>query len=212
MLINKITHAYESFTLDIENLNLEHNNIIGLIGKNGAGKTTLMDILSQMVKANTTFDVSSYNENDVLYIPTDLEPYTYLTVVEFCKIVLDYSSSEKDVNTIMNDLELLDKENIYISELSKGQQKKLSLINMFLNQYSLVILDEPFNSVDLQYTYEMKNIITALKQTSTVLVSSHIVDTLVDICDEFIYLDNGQVKKVFKNSGNKKELEEELFD
>ena len=74
MFIQKINHKYKNFELDIENLEIENNKIIGLIGENGAGKTTLMDILSKMIKANTSFDVQDYNENDILYIPSQVSP------------------------------------------------------------------------------------------------------------------------------------------
>ena len=70
MIIRRINHKYKNFELDIENLEIENNKIIGLIGENGAGKTTLMDILSKMIKANASFDVQDYNENDILYIPS----------------------------------------------------------------------------------------------------------------------------------------------
>ncbi|MDD6907031.1 MAG: ATP-binding cassette domain-containing protein, partial [Finegoldia magna] len=95
MIIRKINHKYKNFEIDIENLEIGSNKIIGLIGENGAGKTTLMDILSEMIKANTSFDVQDYNENDILYIPSQVSPYYFLTVSEFCKIVNEYSPSSK---------------------------------------------------------------------------------------------------------------------
>ena len=73
-------------------------------------------------------------------------------------------------------------------------------------------MDEPFNSIDLKYSYEIKKLILQLKKNSTVLISSHILDSLVDICDEFVLLKNGSVKKVFTNSKDKKQLEDEIFE
>ena len=212
MNINKIVHNYEKFTLNIENININNNKVIGLVGENGAGKTTLMDILSQMVIANDTFNVEDYDENDILYIPSDMTPYSFLTVNEFCDIVISYSGSKRSPDKVIIELGLEDKKDVLISKLSQGMKKKLTLINLLLNDYSLVVLDEPFNSVDLQYSYEIKDIIMKLKENSTVLISSHIVDSLVDICDEFILLKDGTIRKVFENTGNKKELEAELFD
>lgn len=212
MKINKIVHNYENFTLNIENITINNNKVIGLVGENGAGKTTLMDILSQMIKANDTFDVDSYRGNDILYIPSDITPYNFLKVNEFCDIVISYSNSSRDPDEVMTELGLEDKKDVLISKLSQGMKKKLTLINLLLDDYSLVVLDEPFNSVDLQYSYEIKDIIMKLKENSTVLISSHIVDSLIDICDDFIFLKDGSVHKVFENTGNKKELEAELFD
>ncbi len=211
MKINKIIHHYGDFTLDIEKLFIEDHKVIGLIGENGAGKTTFMDILSQMVIANDTFDLEGYLEEDVLYIPSDMTPYNFLKVNEFCDIVISYSDSNRTTDEVIKRLELEDKKDVLISELSQGMKKKLTLINLLLDNYPLIILDEPFNSVDLQYSYEIKNIITDLREDSTVLISSHIVDSLIDICDEFIFLEDGMVKKTFVNTGDKEELEAELF-
>lgn len=212
MFIRKINHKYKNFELDIENLEIENNKIIGLIGENGAGKTTLMDILSRMIKANTSFDVQDYNENDILYIPSQVSPYYFLTVSEFCKIVSEYSNSNKSSGEIINTLGLTEKKDTLISDLSEGMKKKLTLINILTGDYSLIIMDEPFNSIDLKYSYEIKKLILQLKENSTILISSHILDSLIDICDEFVLLKNGSVKKVFVNSKDKKQLEDEIFE
>lgn len=212
MFIRKINHKYKNFELDIENLEIGNNKIIGLIGENGAGKTTLMDILSKMIKANTSFDIQDYNENDILYIPSQVSPYYFLTVSEFCKIVSEYSNSTKSSEEIINTLGLTDKKDTLISDLSEGMKKKLTLINILTGDYSLIIMDEPFNSIDLKYSYEIKKLILQLKKNSTILISSHILDSLIDICDEFVLLKNGKVKKVFVNSKDKKQLEDEIFE
>lgn len=212
MFIRKINHKYKNFELDIENLEIENNKIIGLIGENGAGKTTLMDILSGMIKANAGFDVQDYNENDILYIPSQVSPYYFLTVTEFCKIVSEYSNSNKSSGEIINTLGLTEKKDTLISDLSEGMKKKLTLINILTGDYSLIIMDEPFNSIDLKYSYEIKKLILQLKENSTILISSHILDSLIDICDEFVLLKNGNVKKVFANSKDKKQLEDEIFE
>ena len=212
MIIRRINHKYKNFELDIENLEIGNNKIIGLIGENGAGKTTLMDILSKMIKANASFDVQDYNENDTLYIPSQVSPYYFLTVSEFCKIVNEYSPSSKTSEDLIVELGLEDKKDTLISELSEGMKKKLTLINILTGDYSLIIMDEPFNSIDLKYSYEIKKLILQLKENSTILISSHILDSLIDICDEFVLLKNGKVKKVFANSKDKKQLEDEIFE
>ncbi|MDU5273246.1 MAG: ABC transporter ATP-binding protein [Finegoldia magna] len=212
MFIQKINHKYKNFELDIENLEIGNNKIIGLIGENGAGKTTLMDILSKMIKENASFDVQDYNENDILYIPSQVSPYYFLTVSEFCKIVNEYSNSNQSAGEIINTLGLTEKKDTLISELSEGMKKKLTLINILTGDYSLIIMDEPFNSIDLKYSYEIKKLILQLKENSTILISSHILDSLIDICDEFVLLKNGNVKKVFVNSKDKKQLEDEIFE
>ncbi|WP_208559306.1 ATP-binding cassette domain-containing protein [Marinilactibacillus kalidii] len=212
MMINQIKHEYSNFSLDISNLMLKDNSIIGLIGENGAGKTTLMNILSGMQIANTEMQLGNYKFENILFIPSDLDPYDYMTVLEFITIVINYSNSIISPQSIIEKLELNEKKDTLISELSQGMKKKLTLINLFLNSYNLIILDEPFNSVDIKYIYQIKKIIIDLKKESIILISSHILDTLADICDEFIYLEDGKVKKTFSNNKNFSTLERELFE
>ena len=83
---------------------------------------------------------------------------------------------------------------------------------MFLKSYQLIILDEPFNSIDLEYVYQLKKIIRNKGMKSTFLISSHILETLNDLCERFILLENGKVKKTFLSQNSIKELEKEIFD
>lgn len=212
--INEIIHEYAgNFQLRIQDLHLPKNSIIGLVGENGSGKTTLMSILSGYLKASTSCNVSMGQPNaNVLFIPSDMELYNFLTVEELIRLVKKYSSAEVDGNALLELLELTDKATCSIDELSLGMKKKLTLLPLFLKPYDVVILDEPFNSIDLGYIYKLKQILKAQKQQSTILLSSHILETLVDLCDSFVLISNGQIKKVFKNNGNIQQVEGEIFE
>ncbi|RLU60038.1 ATP-binding cassette domain-containing protein [Streptococcus iniae] len=210
--INKIVHKYSNFELDISQMEIADNQIVGLIGSNGAGKTTLMNVLSRFLVASDAFDVSGLNEDKILYISSDLVPFDYMSVEEFVNIILKYSKSEKKCSTILDELQLQEKRNTQISDLSQGMTKKLSMVNIFINDYDLIILDEPFNSIDVNYIFQLKRLLLKLKKTTTIIISSHILDTLNDICDEYIYLKDGKVAKHMKNTGKIDELERELID
>lgn len=212
MKINKIVHKYSTFELDISQMEIADNQIVGLIGSNGAGKTTLMNVLSRFLVASDAFDVSGLNEDKILYISSDLVPFDYMSVEEFVNIILKYSKSEKKCSTILDELQLQEKRNTQISDLSQGMTKKLSMVNIFINDYDLIILDEPFNSIDVNYIFQLKRLLLKLKKTTTIIISSHILDTLNDICDEYIYLKDGKVAKHMKNTGKIDELERELID
>lgn len=212
MYIKKIQHEYNNFTLALEEINLTENKIIGLVGENGSGKTTMMSLLSGFLQANRAFELSDdYNVDDILFIPSSLQLYDYLTVGEFVYLIVKQARKPADVQMVLEKLQLIDKKDIIIRDLSQGMQKKLTLINIFVKQYSLLILDEPFNSIDMGYVYHLNQQLRALKERSTILVSSHILDTLNDLCDEFIYLKQGSVAKRFSNS-NPHVLERELFE
>ena len=212
MYINQIAHAYSNFRLQINDLELPEGEIIGLLGENGAGKTTLMNMLSGYYEANQTFDVEDFDVDNILYIPSDLEPYPFLTVSEFVTLIINHTGGIKTVEQLISELNLKGKEDTRIEELSQGMRKKLSLINLFIRDIGLLILDEPFNSIDVTYITQLKSILRAFKGKTTILISSHILDTLNDLCDSFVLLKNGKVDKIFANTGSIRELEEQFYD
>ena len=212
MYIKQITHAYSNFRLQITDLKLPEGEIIGLLGENGAGKTTLMNMLSGFYEANQTFDVEDFDVDNILYIPSDLEPYPFLTVSEFVTLIINHTGGIKTSEQLISELNLKGKEDTRIEELSQGMRKKLSLISLFIRDIGLLILDEPFNSIDVTYITQLKSILKTFKGKTTILISSHILDTLNDLCDSFILLKNGEVAKTFANTGSIRELEEQLYD
>lgn len=212
MYIKQIAHAYSNFRLQITDLKLPEGEIIGLLGENGAGKTTLMNMLSGYYEANQTFDVEDFDVDNILYIPSDLEPYPFLTVSEFVTLIINHTGGIKTAKQLISELNLKGKEDTRIEELSQGMRKKLSLISLFIRDIGLLILDEPFNSIDVTYITQLKSILKTFKGKTTILISSHILDTLNDLCDSFILLKNGEVSKTFANTGSIRELEEQLYD
>ncbi|MBK0348251.1 ATP-binding cassette domain-containing protein [Aerococcaceae bacterium zg-ZJ1578] len=212
MKIIKLVHQYKDFKLDISDLTIHQGKTIGLIGENGAGKTTLMNVLSGLLKVNGEFICANINLEDILFIPSELQPYDFLTVKEFCQLVLSYNNSDKDIVTLLEELELIEHSEKRISELSQGMRKKLTLIMLYVKPHQLIILDEPFNGIDVKYVLQLKQLIKSLKEKSTVVISSHIIDTLYDLCDEFIFLKDGTVSKIIGSHQTKEELEREIVD
>lgn len=214
MNIRKIKHEYKKgFSLEVENLEIPSNKIIGLVGENGAGKTTLMSILSGFMKANKVYEVETEKKDFTIgFIPSEIKIYDFLTVEEFVQLFVDFSSTEMSVDEIISLLEMEEKRKTSIDELSQGMQKKLTLIPIMTKKYDLIILDEPFNSIDVKYIYKLKQLLQNIKQRATILISSHILDTLVDLCDDFIVLDAGRVKDTFENTKTITDMEERIFE
>lgn len=212
MQIKKIHHRYKNFELEIGEINLPEKSVTGLVGANGAGKTTMMYLLSGMRKANVTMQAEGWNKEEILFIPSELEAYDYLTVKEFAEIVIKYSKGDANAEEILAELNLTEQKEMLISDLSQGMRKKLNLVPLFLKPYRLIILDEPFNSIDLEYVYQLKQLIRKKSAESAFLISSHILETLNDLCQEFILLEDGKVKKTFSSQQTVKELESEIFD
>lgn len=212
MKIQELSHKYAQFELNILNLELKPNTVIGLIGENGAGKTTFMNVLSGLIPANVMLNIENYDENKILFIPSDLQPYDFLSVAEFCELILSFNHSIINAEKLLYQLELVQHKDKRIVNLSQGMKKKLSLIPLFIADYDIVILDEPFNGIDIKYIRQLKQLIQALRNKATILISSHILDTLYDLCDEFVFMQDGKIKKVIDSHQSKEDLERELFD
>ncbi|MGL5042164.1 MAG: ATP-binding cassette domain-containing protein [Culicoidibacterales bacterium] len=194
MYIRKIAHSYEKFTLDVNNITLKETGIIGLVGENGSGKTTFMSIFSQKMMANQTYEVEgNLREEEILFIPADLVLYDLLTVNEFLTLHLKYSNSSKGLKELLERLHLTDKSDTLIQDLSFGMKKKLTLAPLFSQEVKVVILDEPFNGIDVKFLLILKEDLKKRAQKCLIIISSHILDALIDMSGEIIFIKNGQI-------------------
>lgn len=212
MKLIKLSHSFENFYLQLENISFEKGKILGIIGENGAGKTTLMNAISGNLDINGVIETEGIDSNNILYIPSYLTAYQFLTVSEFLDLVLEYNDTTINKSKLLKVLKLEDKEFSLICELSEGMNKKISLVPIFIRKYDLLILDEPFNSIDIKYIFELKKYIKDLSKTCCVLISSHILETLSDLCTDFYVIKNGKIVKTINNRNNIKELESEIFE
>jgi ABC-2 type transport system ATP-binding protein len=139
--------------------------------------------------------------------------YDYLTVEEFLSFVTKYNPTTMSAQTLLERLELEEKKDVLIEHLSQGMRKKLTLVPLFLQSYQLVLLDEPFNSIDFQYIYQMKQYLRHICQdtNTAVILSSHIMDTMADLCDQIYVIQEGNIQKRIDNPKSVKELEEAIF-
>lgn len=212
MKLIKLLHKFENFTLNVENIEFEKGKIIGIIGENGAGKTTLMNAISKNLEINGILETENIDTEKILYIPSFLTAYPFLTVSEFIDLILKYNTVNISKTEILKILDLEDKNSTLISDLSDGMSKKLSLAPIFIRKYELLILDEPFNSIDIKYIFELKKYIKNLSKNSCILISSHILDTLSDLCTNFYVIKSGSIVKRIDGSTNIRDLESEIFE
>lgn len=179
------------------NLEIEEGKILGILGKNGAGKTTLFESLYQSQKYSGEILWQSKNllRENISYLETENYFYPYITGKEY----LSYFSKEKLVKTI----ELAEKFQLpiekFVQYYSSGMKKKLALIGMLMLDKPINILDEPFNGVDFEGVHLLYDIILELKQSNkTVIISSHIIETLFHTCDRIVTLENGKISNIFE--------------
>ncbi|OSY88870.1 ATP-binding protein [Tenacibaculum holothuriorum] len=215
--INNITKKYGSTqVLNIEELEIPRGQSFGLVGNNGAGKTTLFNLLLDLIRPTS----GKINNHDVqVNTSEDWKNFTgsfidesfligYLTPQEYFEFIGDLRGMNKeDIKTFLNQFEeffngeILGKKK-YLRDLSKGNQKKAGIVAAMMGNPQVVILDEPFANLDPTTQIRLKNIIKKLTEDRdiTVLVSSHDLSHVTEVCERIVVLDKGDVVKDIETS------------
>lgn len=203
-----ITKSYGSATvLDIDQLDIDSGECIGLVGNNGAGKTTAFSLLLDLIRP-TTGEIQSKGQDvseseewkaytsaflDESFLVDFLTPDEYFefvgglhkwTKADTAKFVLQF---EEFCNG-----EILGKQK-YIRDLSKGNQKKVGIIGALIGYPEIVILDEPFASLDPTSQIRLKQIIKDRLAAHTFLISSHDLTHVADVSSRIIVLERGKI-------------------
>lgn len=220
-----LSKAYGGTTvLKISELNIPKGQSFGLVGNNGAGKTTYFSLLLDLIKptsGNITNNDITVNESE------DWKPFTsafidesfligYLTPEEYFYFIGDLRGQNKaDVDALTAQFEdffngeIIGKKK-YLRDLSKGNQKKAGIVAALIGNPEVIILDEPFANLDPTTQIRLKQILKDLaqKQGVTILVSSHDLMHVTDVCDRIVVLEKGEiVKDLETNPTTLKELE-----
>ena len=182
-------------------LNLRPGTIHGLVGANGAGKTTLINCLYGLESdfAGTVRDTAgrAVREHTGL-LPYEPFFYPRLTGREYVEFCLQARGRPLvDLAGWNQLLELpLDQ---YAEEYSAGMRRKLGLLALLVQQFDYLILDEPFNGLDLEANLLLKEILKRLRDRGTgILLTSHILGALTETCDEIAVLVAGRVQRHYR--------------
>jgi ABC-2 type transport system ATP-binding protein len=196
----------------------------GLVGNNGAGKTTLFNILLDLIRPTTGAVV---NNGIVVSKSEDWKNFTgsfidesflisYLTPEEYFDFIGDLRGmNSADVVKFLSQFtdffndEIIGKKK-YLRDLSKGNQKKAGIVAAFMGSPQVIILDEPFANLDPTTQIRLKQIIKNLTETKevTVLISSHDLTHVTEVCERIVVLDKGNVvKDIERSEETLKELE-----
>lgn len=208
--------------VDSVSCTIHPNKVTGLIGANGAGKTTLIRIILGFEKQDS--GTVSINGQDNLLIETrkilgyqsDL-PYLSksVKVSEFLEMnskLLGFKNNDKQIEDLLTSFKLLESSSKKLSELSKGMRQKLEIINAFLGEPKIVILDEPTAALDPVATLELREFINKQRNKDiTILFSSHHLSEVEHICDNVLLIDSGKIHREFDmNNIEKGALENEF--
>lgn len=210
--IKDLTISYngKSNVIDSLNLPLVRNNIHGVVGLNGAGKTTLLNSIYGLTKRNSgevSCDGRNINKKDISYLVTENYFYSDITAREYLSL---FKNPLFDLDK-WNELFSLPLDNI-IDSYSTGMKKKLALLGILKQDKSIMILDEPFNGLDIETCRIIRSILLRLKDRGkTIIITSHIIETLTNLCDFIHYLENGKIK-YSKDKLDFAEFERKLFE
>lgn len=220
-----LSKKYGSQTvLNIESLEIPKGQSFGLVGNNGAGKTTFFSLLLDLIQPTSGHVIN----NDVQVNKSEgWKPFTssfidesfligYLTPEEYFYFIGDLRERNKaDVDALLSTFEdffhgeILGQKK-YLRDLSKGNQKKAGIVASFIGNPEVVILDEPFANLDPTTQIRLKEIIKELaaKNEVTVLISSHDLIHVTEVCERIVVLNKGEIVKDIQTSTETlKELE-----
>ncbi len=208
--INNITKIYNGITvLNIPNLTIRKGESFGLVGNNGAGKTTLFRCIMDLIRPSTG-DIMS--DGNYVSKSTLWKSYTgayldegfvidFLTPEEYFQFLASINGlSDGDLKEFYDSFEEFFNEEIlgkrkYIRDLSSGNQKKVGIAAALISKPDVLILDEPFNSLDPTTQIRLKSLLKDLHQNAktTMLISSHDLNHVTEVCERIVVLHKGDV-------------------
>lgn len=209
-IINLKVNYDEQNVLDGLCLDISDNTIHGFVGLNGSGKTTLLNTIHGQMKklqGSIKYKDEDIKRNDIAYLETINYFYPRITGKEYLDI-FKTQNPNFDINKWNTLFEL--PLNKLIEDYSTGMKKKLALMGLICLNREVLILDEPFNGVDLETVQKIKTLLLKLKSIKTIIITSHILESLLPICDSISYLNNGKIQFT-KNRNNFDEIENEIF-
>lgn len=187
-------------------LDLDQGDVFGFIGPNGAGKTTTMRIIATLLNptwgeayvcGNSIYTKPKEIRRLVGYMPDFFGVYDDMKVIEYLEFfAAAYRINGKERAKVCNEmLELVDlefKRNAFANTLSRGQTQRLGLARVMLHNPQVLLLDEPASGLDPRARIQMRNLLKRLRDMGkTIIVSSHILPELADVCNKIGIIDRG---------------------
>lgn len=211
--IENLTVRYDQmFALDNINLQLESGIIHGLIGANGAGKSTLIKACSGLISAyngSILFDKKNIRENrqwqkeNCAYAPEDVELLPYLSGLEFLQLIgqiRQVNDLAAKIDIFLDMLDLRSKQDEFLTDLSHGMRQKLAVAAALIGETRFLLFDETLNGFD---TPSLGKVLAHLRKRAasgcTILISSHVLPMIKQLCDRVIILENGRVNKILES-------------
>ena len=200
-----LTKTYGEFTaVNDFSFHVESGEIVGLIGPNGAGKTSTLRSIAGIHKPTAgTITIAGHSIVDnpveakqkLAFIADEPQLFEYLTVTEHLQLVsriYQVADMEPRAKMLLTELELLGKENSLPAELSRGMKQKVAIACGLIHEPTALLFDEPLTGLDPLGIRKMKQTIVARgKAGAAVVVSSHLLHLVEEICTRIVIIDRG---------------------
>lgn len=206
--VQNLTKVYGQKTaVDNVSFKIRNGRIYGLLGPNGAGKSTTMNIMTGCLSPTEgTVLINGYDicdqpieaKRQIGYLPEqpplfgDMTPAEYLTFVAEAKGVSD-DLIDRQVKEAMQVTDILSVKDRLIRNLSKGYRQRVGIAQAILGSPDIVILDEPTVGLDPQQLTEVRALVRKLGEKLTVIISSHILSEISELCDHVLILSEGKL-------------------
>ncbi len=206
--VKNVTKKYgKAIAVEDINFSINDGEIVGLLGPNGAGKSTTMNILTGYIEQTSgeviiegynTLKKSKKAKKQIGYMPEGVPLYTDLTVKEFVTYMAELKQVNKktrkeNVEKVIKQTGLKEVENKLTKNLSRGYKQRVSMAGALVGEPKILILDEPTVGLDPKQITEIRNLIKELGKTHTVILSSHILSEVSQICNKVIIINKGKI-------------------
>ena len=206
--VKNITKKYGSFQA-VHDLNFTVNDgeILGFLGPNGAGKSTTMNMITGYIEPTEGniivegFDISKkpkQAKKQIGYMPENVPLYQELTVREFVQYLAELKrvkrkEKQAEVDRVIEKTGLKDVQKKLIRNLSRGYKQRVSMAGALVGNPKVLILDEPTVGLDPKQVAEIRNLIRELGKTHTILLSSHILSEVSQVCKRVLIINKGKI-------------------
>ncbi len=219
--VQNLTKRYGSYTaIKDVSFKIDSGHIYGLLGANGAGKSTTMNIITGAIAPTSgrvsvcSYDLFTQSEKAkacIGYLPETPPLYTDMTPREYLSFVAEARGFVKDAPSHIEEIaektgisHVLDR---LIKNLSKGYKQRVGIAQALIGDPQIIILDEPTSGLDPMQIIEIRELISSLSPEHTVIISSHILSEIEEVCDRVIIISDGRVIAC----GSPDELRQELL-
>ena len=206
--VKNVTKKYGS-TLAVDNISFDvkDGEVVGFLGPNGAGKSTTMNMITGFIEPTKGQIIVNGNDiskkprkakRQIGYMPESVPLYYELTAKEFISYMAELKMIKKnerkqEVEKVLKEVGLEDVQNKLIRNLSRGYKQRVSMAGALVGNPDVIILDEPTVGLDPKQITEIRNLIKELGKKHTVILSSHILSEVSQICERVIIINKGKI-------------------